>query len=326
MNGLSESRKDILFLYDAALVNPNGDPLEDNRPRMIDDREIVTDVRLKRTIRDFIDRNASDEFLKKRGAKVWVLEERKNDGSLKTKEEKLKEKEASEYWNYTDIRLFGATLLGKNEDKNNENKKDEENVIVFTGPVQFRIGFSLNKVNPIYIRGTTVLPSGSGKEQGTFTERWIVEYALISFYGTYNPNISEENEKIRPGLKVQDEDLEVLFYSMWNGTKDLVSQSKVGQTPRLLMVVDYNKNSFQIGPLDDYISLVSDECKSINDVKLNIGRLIEVLKENESKIKSVWLAVDDQLQLYIKENEKISKQDLINLIPSAKFFDNEFKF
>ncbi|MGC8621998.1 MAG: CRISPR-associated protein, partial [Caldisphaera sp.] len=211
-----ENRSDILFLYDATMTNPNGDPLDDNKPRIVGDQEIVTDVRLKRTIRDFIIRNQEkDDFLIKRKAKVWLVDEKDEDGNQKTKDKLLEEKK--DYWNYTDIRLFGATILSKGKERGNE---------VFTGPVQFRIGVSLNKVNPIFIKGTTVSPSGKERKQGTFTERWVVEYALISFYGVFNPNISNENASLKKELEVKKEDLETLYYSIWNGTKDLVSQSK----------------------------------------------------------------------------------------------------
>ena len=46
----------ILYLYDAKLCNPNGDPDEENRPRMDYERELnlVSDLRLKRYIRDYL--------------------------------------------------------------------------------------------------------------------------------------------------------------------------------------------------------------------------------------------------------------------------------
>lgn len=46
--------RDFLFLYDAALCNPNGDPDQENRPRMDEstNTNLVSDVRIKRYIRD----------------------------------------------------------------------------------------------------------------------------------------------------------------------------------------------------------------------------------------------------------------------------------
>ena len=50
------NRSELVFLYDISYANPNGDPLDENKPRIDEETEIniVTDVRLKRTIRDYL--------------------------------------------------------------------------------------------------------------------------------------------------------------------------------------------------------------------------------------------------------------------------------
>jgi CRISPR-associated protein Csh2 len=57
--------KEFLFIYDAALCNPNGDPDQENKPRM--DRatktNLVTDTRLKRYIRDYLIDNGNEVFV-----------------------------------------------------------------------------------------------------------------------------------------------------------------------------------------------------------------------------------------------------------------------
>ena len=49
-----EKHSEILFLWDAKMTNPNGDMLNDNAPRYdeSDRKAVVSDVRVKRTIRD----------------------------------------------------------------------------------------------------------------------------------------------------------------------------------------------------------------------------------------------------------------------------------
>src|ERR1700719_4643612 len=48
------SRREFLFCYDIKMGNPNGDP-DENRPRVLPDKtHYVTDVRLKRFVRDFL--------------------------------------------------------------------------------------------------------------------------------------------------------------------------------------------------------------------------------------------------------------------------------
>ena len=55
-NMVDINRSEIMFLYDLADGNPNGDPLNSNKPRMDDNGKIniVSDVRLKRTVRDYL--------------------------------------------------------------------------------------------------------------------------------------------------------------------------------------------------------------------------------------------------------------------------------
>ena len=50
MTKIISNRSELLFMYDIKDGNPNGDPLDDNKPR-IDEQtgfNLVTDVRLKR--------------------------------------------------------------------------------------------------------------------------------------------------------------------------------------------------------------------------------------------------------------------------------------
>ena len=58
---------EILFIYDAMMSNPNGDPDDENRPRMDYERErnLVSDVRLKRYIRDYLQDKGYEIFIAK---------------------------------------------------------------------------------------------------------------------------------------------------------------------------------------------------------------------------------------------------------------------
>ena len=50
------NRKEVLFIYETKDCNPNGDPLDENKPRTDPETGVatVTDVRIKRTIRDYL--------------------------------------------------------------------------------------------------------------------------------------------------------------------------------------------------------------------------------------------------------------------------------
>ena len=65
MSNIVDKRSEIVFLYDIRDGNPNGDPMDENKPRIDEETgiNIVTDVRLKRTIRDFLFESRGKEIL-----------------------------------------------------------------------------------------------------------------------------------------------------------------------------------------------------------------------------------------------------------------------
>ena len=83
MSKVIERRSEIIFLYDAKDINPNGDPFE-NKPRIDDETgiNIVTDTRLKRTIRDYLDSFKNRD--------IFISIKRNEDGSLLSRDERLK--------------------------------------------------------------------------------------------------------------------------------------------------------------------------------------------------------------------------------------------
>lgn len=280
MSEYVSNRSEILFLYDVKDNNPNGDPLDENKPRLDEEtmQNLVTDVRLKRTIRDYL-----HDYL---GQLVFVKEDRLDNGTLKTKEECLDElqiKSPEDLLNKcVDIRLFGVTAAIKKRS------------IILTGPVQFRIGRSLHKVQLKYIKGTTVYPSDKGKDQGTFTEMYVLPYSLIGFYGVINENAGKYT-----GLRKTDIDL--LMEGMWNGTKNLISRSKVGQMPRLLIKVNYSERNYHVGDLECLIKLVSEkreeELRDPEDYVIEIKTLLETLENNREKIETIDLISDPRLNI-----------------------------
>lgn len=321
-----ENRSELILIYDIKDANPNGDP-EENRPRIDEETEvnIVTDVRLKRTIRDYLANFKNKE--------IWLKEEFEEDGTRKTREKKLEaegvkgKEDAEKLLNkYIDLRLFGALIAGKPEETKAEKAEDKkskvkgEKVFRWIGPVQFKFGRSLHKVEDILIRGTSVLPSTEMKAAGTFTETWILPYALICFYGIIN----EEAAKL---TKLTEEDINILLDGIWNGTKNLITRSKIGQIPRLLIRVIYIKDYFHIGDLDKQIKLLDNEGKevdrdgksgkslrNISDVKVDLTSLIELLKANKDKIRKICVEADNEVMFRVSSQEVKGKKDLLNVM------------
>jgi len=300
-NKIVGNRSELVFLYDVKNANPNGDP-DENKPRIDEEvgRNIVTDVRLKRTIRDYLERF--------KGQNIWMKEEIKDDGSRKTREEKLEDKKVKSRKDaeklleeFIDLRLFGATIAGKR----GEGGKGE-NVFTWIGPVQFKFGKSLHSVESKLIRGTSVLPTKEQKAGGAFTEMWVLPYSLICFYGIINENGAKET-----GLT--ENDVKLLLDGIWNGTKNLITRSKVGQVPRFLLRVVYKESNYHIGDLDQKIKLLDTEGKEIDksgkegkeiryisEVKLDVTELLETLKKYKDKIEKVEYEVNEDVEFVVE--------------------------
>ena len=298
-----KNRSEILFLYDVADANPNGDPVDENKPRIDEETgiNIVTDVRLKRTIRDYL--------YEQKGQDVFIREIRKEDGNLKTKEDRLNDfSNESIIEKCIDIRLFGATTAV------------EGKTITLTGPVQFKFGRSLHKVDMVYIKGTTVMPSGADKKQGTFTEKYILPYSLIAFYGIANENAAKNQQ-----IPLTNADINLMLEGIWHGTKNLISGSKFGQMPRLLMQVVYKEGqNFHVGELDKLISMTTDKnheaLRDIAEVKVDISNLVNVLNANRDKIEKIRLAADGRIKFVQDGQDADIKTALKNMTVESLVF------
>lgn len=287
MSEIVSNRSEIVFLYDVKDSNPNGDPLDENKPRIDEETmlNLVTDVRLKRTVRDYL-----HDF---RNEEVFILGVKKDDGNLKDKEERMTDLKIYSAEDMVekcvDIRLFGATAAVKKK------------TITFTGPVQFKIGRSLHKVQLKFIKGTTVSPSAQDKTQGTFTEMYVLPYSLVGFYGVINENAAKHT-------KLTNSDVELLMDALWNGTKNLISRSKVGQMPRLLMKINYNEKNYHIGDLNALLELKSDirdeEIRDVEDYILDVTQLLDKLHANRDKIMDIDLMLDERV-IFKREIEQI---------------------
>ena len=301
-DSIVDNRFEILFLYDVEEGNPNGDPLNEDRPRIdkATGENIVTDVRLKRTVRDYFINQYDDD-----GTRVFVRSAEKDDGTLKTREELIKEElgdvdlaDASKadikdslFDQYIDLRLFGATLAV--EDVN----------IGQTGPTQFKMGRSFHEVNTRYIQQSVTLPSEADAKQGTFADRYDLPYSLIRFHGIVN-----ENNAAETGLTYDD--IHYLADGLWNGTKSLITHSKMEHMPQLLLLVEYEEDNFHIGGLNHTIDIRSEkedtEIRSLNDVELINDDLLTRLDGHSEKI----AGIHSESQLSISLPAEIEHREL----------------
>lgn len=282
------NNSEILYLYDAKLTNPNGDPDEENRPRMDYEREInlVSDLRLKRYIRDYLLDLGYSIFVSKVKDEAVTAE-----GRIKALESSEVDKILEEL---IDIRLFGATIPVKKDNKN------------FIGPVQFNWGYSLNKVELLEASITSHFASGEGKKQGAIGKDFRVKYSLIAFSGVISGKRGEKT-------KLKAEDIALLDKAMRHAIQDNVTRSKIGQYPRLYLRVEYKDNETILGDLRDYIKLTAKEesIRELSEVALEVGELKEFLQKNKDKIKTIYYFSDEKLKLTVN-NALLSFKEIFN--------------
>ena len=298
-----KNRHEILFLYEVVNANPNGDPMDENRPRYDDEtgKIFVRDARIKRTIRD---------TLQEMGEEIFIREERKEDGTLKGREDLVKEYKKDEYNNdiknikdiiknilekCIDIRLFGGTFALKTGS------------FSLTGPVQFAYGTSLHRVKILEVQGTSVLPSsdekGKGKKQGTMMFDYRVAYALIGVYGVANQKTAKETN-------LTDEDFEKMLKALWIGHRGgsvLITGSKLGHKSLMLLDIVHTEDSLDlIGSLDRYVKIklnaeINDEeaIRSPKDYILDISELGKKVRalEGRNRIEKVRYILDEDLKV-----------------------------
>ncbi|MHA1360052.1 MAG: type I-B CRISPR-associated protein Cas7/Csh2 [Candidatus Helarchaeota archaeon] len=304
------NRYEIVFLYDVRDANPNGDPDTSNMPRMdeVTGENIVTDVRLKRTIRDHWLSQEKNVLVR---AETDEKGNRKSMDALATdyldlgKIDKKKAAEARKKLinempgDFIDVRTFGAAITLK-----------EANVSI-TGPVQFGLGRSLNLPNINSRSITTTLASGEEKGMGTIGMYHTVDYSLIRFHGLVNEYSAKK-------VEFSEIDLNELLKAMWIGTKQLNTRSKFNHMPRFLLVVKSKEGMPQVGDLDLCISLIERKgLTSIKDVKLDVSRLIERLAALGDRIEGKKVQIDSNL-IFLKDGNEITPEEFIREIDAEE--------
>ena len=181
-------------------ANPNGDPLNGNRPRTdYEGLGEITDVCIKRKIRDRLLEKGSAIFVQSDDRKVddaKSLRGRaeaalgKKLGSIDTA------KLACEKW--FDVRAFGQLFAFRSDKKGK--KKDEGDdgdtgvSIGIRGPVTVQSAFS---IDPVSITSTQITKSVSGEGDGTkrgsdtMGMKHRVDQGVYVFFGSMNPQLAE---------------------------------------------------------------------------------------------------------------------------------------
>jgi len=297
---------EILFLYDAKMANPNGDPDEENKPRMdyATSRALVSDVRLKRYLRDYWLDGGRDVWVRTLEGDTVTADQRLKALAEVYKEETrqdldVKKAAPPEFINWLlarliDVRLFGATMPIKGD------AAGQGGGITFTGPVQFAWGYSLHPVE--IVESATISSTFAGRESnfGTFGKDWRLHYGLIAFMGRVSATRAQAT-----GLKGGD--LDALEDALLRAIPaQATTRSKFGQTPRLYLHVRYREGEYPFPPVGDFRDLVRfapnegippRKVRSVDDYALDLSPLAKALSERIAAIEEIRLWIHPDLQV-----------------------------
>ncbi len=282
---------EILFYY-VSKQNPNGDPGFENQPRMMsDDTIMVTDVRIKRTIRDY----ARDKW----GETLFV--DFNKEGSPTTADKRAKEITGSLSGDIIegllkktfDVPLFGALVTIR------AGSADETGSAKLTGPLQFGNSRSVNKVqiiNPTIV-GRFVGKEGKGEKQfSTFGKFYSVEFALIKVQGAINPNNLGKYNEDKEITKKFNEKVSLMRNCLWHGTNQLITRSKYPQQSIFYLDVSYKNQIYNDLPI---LVNENDElkgmAKNLGESPFNFSNLIDTLSKRKSEIEMVRLRGADDI-------------------------------
>lgn len=320
------NRSELLFIYDAQDCNPNGNPIGDNRPRRDPDtgKGIITDVRLKRYIRDQLLDDGYDIYVKKidgeSRTRTHLIKDILNRVGEAGEIEELESITEELLENATDIRYFGATLsFEASEEEEDEQFRASLNRALpnhFQGPVQFLPSKSLNEVeeNEEYDSLTSVISTGEENRQGGFDlADKRIKYGIFPFYGLVDNNAAESTN-------LSQEDVKRLDTLCWRSLKNqTTSRSKLGQDPRLYVRVEYEEGNFHIGGLQGLVELSEasdDTLRSIDDVVIDATALVEALDGARDRISKIHIVGDDRLTMAV-DGETLAGDEFASHLASA---------
>lgn len=198
---------DFVALISVKNANPNGDPLNGNRPRTdYEGYGEISDVCIKRKIR-----NRMQDLLQEEGCIFVQSDERADDGKkslsdraadLKAiKDVELFSKEACKRWD--DVRAFGQVFAFKT------NKIS----VGVRGPVSIHQAVSVNpvEINSIQITKSVNGETKEGKGPDTMGMKHFVKYGLYKIKGSINVQLAEKTGFTDEDAELIKEALKTLF-------------------------------------------------------------------------------------------------------------------
>ena len=207
-------RHDFVYLFDVEDGNPNGDPDAGNLPRVDPEtmQGLVTDVAVKRKIRDFVDASTGGEgnykiYMQHQGVLNEQHQRAYDELDLDADNPSRDDISEARQWmcqNFYDIRTFGAVM------------STSVNAGQVRGPMQVTFARSIDPVVPMDVSITRVAITRSEDAEKKETEmgrKALVPYGLYRGHGFYNPNLANGKK----GTGFDGDDLALFWQALQMG-------------------------------------------------------------------------------------------------------------
>lgn len=237
-------RYEFVYLFDVTNGNPNGDPDAGNLPRLDPETNhgLVTDVALKRKIRNFVTLDKEGEagyaiymqekaVLNLQHEKAWKaldIPPDAKDGYKKLPKDEAKAREITAWMcgNFFDVRTFGAVMTtGVNAGQ-------------VRGPVQLGFASSVEPVLPLEVSITRMAVTTEKEAEAqsgdnrTMGRKHILPYGLYRAHGFVSAKLAE-----RTGFS--DADLDLLWRALINMFEHDRSAARGEMAARKLIVFEH---------------------------------------------------------------------------------------
>lgn len=302
------NKSEILFLYESTYSMPNGDPFTGEQ-RYDDETKkvLVSDVRIKRFIRDYFVENGHDvyvindksqlgEGVKGSGAALRMLslkDKYKADESVMKEGKKGKIFDALKVLQKCiDVRLFGGIST------------EEGDAVNLTGPVQFALlNPSLNSADLRIHQNTSVFSSSEEKSRGSIGTTTVVPYSINQIHGWINPFSAKHT-----GLT--DDDISAMFKALWESVNNANTRTKSNQNSLLLIQIVYSDPNKKLYGVDRFIKLISEkrdeQIRNSDDYTLDFAELTAIADNDKVSAVNFYTEKNDwktQLSAFPKFTE-----------------------
>ena len=287
-----KNKIDFAVVLSVNNANPNGDPLNGNRPRVsYENLGEISDVCIKRKIRNRLMEAGKEIFVQSDDNKLddyKSLRSRAEGELLESERKDYKQYREAACKKWLDVRAFGQVFAyGGGAKKGKKGKKDvaeegsqgdDNGVSVgIRGPVSIHSAFSITPVNISSVQITKSVSGegdGSKRASDTMGMKHRVDHGVYVFYGSMNPQLASKTG-------FNDQDAEDIKRAMLNLFDNDASSARPEGSMEVIKLYwwKHNSNNGQYSSAKVHRSLevkVKDgvsEAKSIDDYDIKVHML-----------------------------------------------------